>query len=208
MSELEIIGIPISNYVRALRVLCAEKGVPYKLTPALPHSPEVKAIHPAGLVPCMRHGDVTLFESKAIAHYIDNQFPGPKFFPADPVRAAQVEQWVSYVNTKVDRWVMREYVVPSLFFDKVKGPDTARINAALPQIEKYIAPLDGAVAATGFLVGDRLTFADINVLPILAALTLFPATNEILTRHTALSKYLATLCARPSFQSTAPPPRG
>ena len=78
MSDLEIIGIPLSNYVRSIRMLCEEKGVPYTLVPAMPHTPDVKAIHPAGQIPCMRHGDVVLFESKAIATYIDKAFAGPK----------------------------------------------------------------------------------------------------------------------------------
>ena len=51
MAELEIIGIPMSNYVRAIRMLCEEKGVPYKLTPARPHSAEVTAISPSGQIP-------------------------------------------------------------------------------------------------------------------------------------------------------------
>ena len=78
MADLEIVGIPFSNYVRSVRMLCEEKGAPYTLVPAMPHSPDVKAIHPAGQVPVMRHGDVALFESKAIATYIDRVFPGPK----------------------------------------------------------------------------------------------------------------------------------
>ena len=133
MAELEIIGVPFSNYVRSVRMLCEEKGVPYKLTPSLPQSPEVKAIHPAGQVPVAKHGDVSLFESKAIATYVDRAFPGPMFIPKDPVAHALVEQWVSYGNVKVDRWIMREFVVPSVFFDKAKGPDTAKIAAALPE---------------------------------------------------------------------------
>lgn len=122
MAELEIIGVPFSNYVRAVRMLCEEKGVAYTLTPSRPHAPEVKAIHPAGQVPVMRHGDVTLFETKAIATYIDKAFPGPKFIPDSALGAALVEQWVSYGNAKVDRWIMREFVVPQAFFDKEKGP--------------------------------------------------------------------------------------
>ena len=203
-SELEIIGTPLGNYVRAIRLLCEEKGVPYRLNPAFPQTPEVKSLHPAGLIPCMRHGDVTLFESKAIAHYIDNRFPGPKFFPSELLQSAQVEQWVSYVNNKVDRWVMREFVGETLYFDKTKGPDTARIEAALPEIERYISPLDDAVAAKGYLVGDGITYADLNVLPMLAALKAFPKTSQILAKFRSLSAYAETLSARPSFAHTAP----
>lgn len=207
MADLEIIGVPFSNYVRSVRMLCEEKGVPYKLTPSLPQSPEVKAIHPAGQVPVARHGDVALFESKAIATYVDRAFPGPMFIPKDPAAHAQVEQWVSYGNVKVDRWIMREFVVPSVFFDKAKGPDTARINAALPEIEKCCKVLDAAVAKTGYLVGNDITYADMNVLPMLATLQNFPAGKEMVAKFPALSAYVAKLCERPSYKNTAPPPR-
>ncbi len=207
MAELEIIGVPFSNYVRSLRMLCEEKGVAYKLTPSRPHTPEVLAIHPAGQVPAMRHGDVVLFESKAIATYIDRAFPGPKFIPEDLVPLALVEQWVSYGNAKVDKWLMREMVVPSAFFDKAMGPDLARITAAVPEIAKCAKVLDAAVAKTGHLVGASLTYADMNVIPMLATALVYPHGKEALAPFTALAKYIATHTARPSYVNTAPPPR-
>lgn len=207
MADLEIVGVPFSNYVRSVRMLCEEKGAAYKLVPSLPQSPEVVAIHPAGQIPVMRHGDVGLFESKAIATYIDRTFPGPKFIPEEPVAQAQVEQWVSYGNVKVDRWIMREFVVPSVFFDKAKGPDTARIAASLPEIEKCCKALDAAVAKTGHLVGASLTYADMNVIPMLATLQNFPAGKEIVAKYPALAAYVTNVTGRPSYTNTAPPPR-
>jgi len=206
MAELEIMGVPFSTYVRSIRMLCEEKGVIYRLTPSRPQSPEVKAIHPAGQIPVMRHGNVTLFESKAIATYIDRIFPGARFIPDDTLELAQVEQWVSYGNVKVDRWIMREYVVPSVFFEKTKGPDTARIAAALPEIDACCKALDAAVAQTGHLVGSRLTYADMNVIPMLSTLFNFPATNDILTKYSSLSTYIAGLADLPSFKNTAARP--
>jgi len=205
--ELEIIGVPFSNYVRSVRMLCEEKGIGYKLTPSRPHAPEVTCIHPAGQVPCMRHGDVALFESKAIATYIDKAFPGPKFIPEDALGAAIVEQWVSYGNAKVDKWIMREFVVPSIFFDKAKGPDTARINASLPEIDACAKVLDNALAKSPFLAGPDLTYADMHVLPMLAIGMLYPAAAEVLSKYKNLSAYVARLTERPSYKNTAPPPR-
>src|ERR1700686_2053586 len=98
MPELELIGAAPSNYVWTCRIALAEKGVRYKQNEARPHTPEVDAIPPFGKIPAMRHGEVTLCESRAILSYIDNVFPGPKLAPSDPVKAAQVEQWVSIVN--------------------------------------------------------------------------------------------------------------
>lgn len=207
MPTLEILGIPFSNYVRSVRMLCEEKGVAYELLPLMPQCEEIRAIHPAGQVPCMRHGDVTLFESKAIASYIDRVFPGPKFIPEEPEAGAKVEQWVSYGNVKVDRWIMREFVVPSVFFDKEKGPNMKKITAALPEIEKVCAALERGVASTGYLVGSGLTYADMNVLPMLATLGGFPQGAEILAKFPKLQAYVANLTERPSYKNTAPPPR-
>ena len=58
----------------AVRIVAAEKGVPYKFTPVRPHTPQVDAIHPFGKIPVMRHGDVELLKSKAISTYIDRAF--------------------------------------------------------------------------------------------------------------------------------------
>lgn len=207
MAELEIIGVPFSNYVRALRMMCEEKGVPYKLNPARPHSPEVTAIHPAGQVPCMKHGDVALFESAAIATYIDKAFGGVKMIPEDALGAAQHAQWVSYGNVKVDRWIMREFVVPNAFFDKAKGPDMAKIDAALPEMDKVCKALDDALAKTGHLVGDKMTFADLNVLPMLATAMNFPAGKEMVGKYKNVAKFVAAMTERPSYKNTAPPPR-
>jgi glutathione S-transferase len=205
MPQLEIIGVPLSNYVRSVRMLCEEKGVPYSLVPEVPHSPAVMAINPVGQIPCMRHGAVELFESQAIAAYIDRTFPGPKFFPADEAAYAKTLQWISYGNVKVDRWLMREFVVPIVFADKNKGPDQQRIAAAQPEIGKSLAILDAAVGPTGFLVGNDLTYADINVLPMLIILGMFPQGKEHLAKFPALETYIANLSSRPSYVRIAPP---
>ena len=84
MANLQILGMPQSNFVWMVRMACAEKGVPYDLVPVRPHCPEVDAIHPFGRIPAMRHGDLELCESKAIATYIDRHFDGPKLIPDEP----------------------------------------------------------------------------------------------------------------------------
>ena len=83
MNKIQIIGAPFSSYVWIVRMALEEKQVPYDLVPALMRSPEVSAIHPFGKIPVMRHGDLTLCESKAIVTYIDRTFAGPKLIPDD-----------------------------------------------------------------------------------------------------------------------------
>ena len=205
MPELELIGAAPSNYVWTCRLALAEKGVPYRLNELMPHSPEVDAIHPFGKIPVMRHGAVELCESRAICSYIDNVFEGRKLAPSDPARAAQVEQWVSIVNTHIDPVWVRQYLRAHFFPNTPDGsPERETIDAALPKMEQQFATMDRAVANTGHLVGDTFTLADMNLMPILFYMSMKPESGALLQRMPALKAYYDRHAARNSVQATVP----
>ena len=206
MPALEIIGLPQSNYVWAVRMACAEKGVPYELKPERPHAPAVDAIHPFGKIPVMRHGDVELCESKAIVSYIDRVFDGPKVIPQDVKLGAQVEQWVSLGNVEFDKVMIRQYVVGYVFPKEAGKPDMAAIGAAAQTMKRQVEVLDRAVEKTGHLVGDQFTFADINILPMLFYVGRFEEGKALYAGAKNLSAYMERHFARPSFQASKPPP--
>jgi glutathione S-transferase len=205
MPELELIGASPSNYVWVCRIALVEKGVPYTHVSARPHTPEVDAIHPFGKIPVLRHGAVEICESRAICAYIDAVFPGAKLIPADPVRAAQIEQWISLVNTEIDPVWLRQYLLAYVFPKTPDGsPDRALIDAALPKMERQFTVMDRAVAETGHLVGDTFTLADMNFLPILFYMGTRPESTALLQRSSALKYYLDRHMARKSVQETFP----
>lgn len=207
MPELEIIGAAQSNYVWTVRIAAAEKGVPYKFTPLRPNTPEVGAIHPFSKIPVMRHGDLQLFESKAIATYIDRAFDGPPLIPTDARGAALTEQWISCVNTLIDPTCVRQYIVSYAFPSTPDGgPDRAKIDAALPQMEKQLGVLDKQIAKTGHLVGDTLTLADMNLFPIAFYLQRFPESKAMMQGQENLTGFVERMLARESVKATAPPP--
>ncbi len=207
-SDVELIGAAQSTFVRTVRIACEEKGVAYRLTPARPHSPEVNAIHPLGKVPVMRHGEFQLFESKAIATYIDRAFAGPKLFPGDAMLGAQIEQWVSVANTAIFP-VLTAYL-QSYFFPRTADgkPDRVTIDRVLPDVQAHVALLNKAVADTGHLAGSSFTYADMNLLPALAYLRELPEGSKILAGAKELTRYFDRHNARPSLKATVPPPFG
>jgi glutathione S-transferase len=207
MPKPEIIGLQRSTYTRVVRMVCEEKGIDHVLTERLLGAPEIAAIHPLGKMPVLRHGEVELFESKAIATYLDRSFPGPAVFPADPHLAALTEQWVSFVNTSVDRTLIRTYLFAYIVPKGPNGtPDRAAIEAVMPAVREQLGILDRAVAATGHLVGGEFTFADINLLPILDRVKLAPEGAQALAAASHLTAYFERHAARPSFVRTTPPP--
>ncbi len=90
MSKLIIYATPLSTYGRTCTMALIEKGVPYELDPSEPQSPEQLARQSWGVVPSMKHGDVQLNETIAIASYIDTAFDGPPLQPADPPQLARM----------------------------------------------------------------------------------------------------------------------
>lgn len=205
MSDLQIIGAPASNFVWVTRIACAEKGVPYTLVPTLPHTPEVRAIHPFGRIPVARHGAVALCESRAICTYIDRAFAGPALVPTDPAGAALVEQWLSLINTQIDPLLMRRYLRSYFFPDTADGsPDRKTIDAALPEMRTHFAVLDEAVRATGYLAGSSFTLADIDLLPILFYMNKMPESRVMLAEARHLQAYFERHSERPSVKQTFP----
>jgi glutathione S-transferase len=205
MSDLQIIGAPASNFVWVTRIACAEKGVPYTFVPSLPHTPEVRAIHPFGRIPVARHGAVALFESRAICAYIERAFPGPALVPADPAAAAIVEQWISLINTQIDPLLVRRYLRAYFFPDTADGsPDRKVIDAALPEMRTQFEVLDEAVRATGYLAGNSFTLADIDLLPILFYMNKMPESRVMLAQAKHLQAYFQRHVERPSVKQTFP----
>ena len=206
MATPEIIGSMRSTYTRVACMVCQEKAIEYVLTETPLHAPEIFAIHPFGKMPVLRHGDVELFESKAIATYLDRSFPAPFVFPSDPHLAALTEQWVSLVNTVIDRTLIRTYLFAYIAPKTADGsPDRKAIDAVMPAVHEQLGVLDKAVARTGYLVGEQFTYADINLMPILYRVRQAPEGAAALAAATHLTRYYDRHAARPSFTSTTPP---
>jgi glutathione S-transferase len=204
--ELEIIGTPHSNFTWTTRIVCIEKGVPYVHVQLRPHTPEVQRISPFGLIPVMRHGDVRVFEARAICTYVDKAFPGPSLIPSHPVKAALTEQWVSAVTTSVDRLLMRQYVLKHATPGTADGkPDRNAIDGALKLMPAQFSMLDRAVSETGYLVGDVFTLADAYLLPILFFMTKLPESAEMFAKARNLRSYFERHFDRASIRDTAPP---
>ena len=205
MAVLEIIGAPWGDFVRTARMACFEKGVPYTLTIVRPSAPEVAAIHPFRLVPCMRHGDLALAESRAICTYIDQAFDGPPLVPRDPRGAAITEQWIAMVLTTIDPVLARTYI--EAYLNAPGGvPDPAVIEAILPKMRKVFSVLDEAFSARPYLAGEDFNLADMFLFPVIWFMRLKPESAEMLKASPHLMAWYERVAAKPCALETEPPP--
>jgi glutathione S-transferase len=212
MAALEIIGFDLSNWVRAARIACEEKGVEYALTQnGMKDFADMKgethlALHPFGRIPAMRHGGVVLFETLAIGHYVDRMFDGPALVPEDPLEAVRMEQWASALIDYVSRSVMGrcvvQYVLPQLTGQPI---DRATIDGAIPDIRKHLAILDRALGKGPFLHGERPHLDDFILMPMVDALAaVAPEGPELIAEAPNVARHRAAFQGRPSYYSTIP----
>lgn len=206
MPDPVLIGFPQSDFVWAVRIAAAEKGVGLTLEHAMPHDPAALAAHPFGKVPALRHGDLTLCESRAICAWIDRAFDGPALVPADPAAAALTEQWISLTVHDIEPVVIRRYLFAYLFPGTPDGaPDRAAIEASLAPMGRAFDALEAGLAR-GELGAGPFTLADAFLAPVLAYAQGAPEGAAAIAARPALAAYAARLADRPSVRATTPPP--
>ena len=209
MSDLIIHGVPQSSYVRTARMACEEKGVAHQVDPVLPGDIKARGLHPFGRIPAMTHGEVKLFETIAIALYVDGAFDGPSLQPSDRLERAQMAQWVSAINDTIYDAMVRRIVLQYIFPKGPEGqPDRSVIDPAVSQARDQLAALDAAIGARGFLVGASLSIADLFLAPVLFYLEKMPEGPGLLAGAPNVQRVFAGLAERPSFAATLPPPPG
>ena len=94
MSDPIVYGFPRSTFVNIVRMILTHKDVAYSfhdLEPVMGKA-EHLALHPFDRVPILRHGDLTVYETSAIAAYVDEAFGGASLTPKDVKARARMNQ--------------------------------------------------------------------------------------------------------------------
>jgi glutathione S-transferase len=206
MSEFVIHGIIGSPFVRAVLMGLAEKGRGWRLQPLMAgasKSPEHMARHPFGRVPAVEHGDFQFYETQAVLRYLDRIQPTPPLTPADPQRAARMDQIMG-----VNDWYLFAHASGPIGFPRVVAPrigfpaDGSKVAEAMPKARVCIGELARLHDGQAFLAGDDLSLADLMVAPQLSLLTECEEGRSLMAPHAALSAWLERMEARPSMAAT------
>jgi len=207
MSEFTVHTVPGSPFARAVLATLEEKGARYRLAPLAPNaskSPEHLARHPFGRVPAFEHDGFALYETQAILRYLDRVLPQPALTPADPRRAARMDQVMN-----INDWYLFHGVGNVIVFHRVIAPqlmglkpDEAAIEAAMPKARTVFAELARLLGEQAFFAGDSVSLADLMVAPAAAFFTATPEWAELGVPHPNLVAWLKRMEARPSLQAT------
>ncbi len=193
-----IYGSSMSPFVRKTMVFATEKGLDFEVQPI--GSEEFKQASPFNKMPGFKDGDFLISDSTAIITYLDVIKPDPNLIPTEAKARARAIWYEEYGDTIVAACGGK------IFFNRVVSPkffgrpgDLAAADAAQEtEFPKLMDYLEGVVPASGYLVEDRFTLADIAVASPLATLALGGCEVQA-QRHPKAAAYVAKIWERPSF---------
>jgi glutathione S-transferase len=208
MADPIVHGPSFSTYVRSARLALEEKSVPYRLA-EVPmeawRSPEHLKRQPFGKVPAFEHDGFMLYETGAVARYIDRAFPGPSLQPSDLRRLARMDQAISVVDSYaypalIGKLVMQRLVAPMLG----QQPDEKAIADAMPACRTALVELERLLGEGPWFGGDKVSLADLHLAPLFAYVEGTPEGKGLLEPHAALRAWWERMRGRDSMAKTQP----
>lgn len=201
---------PVSLFSRKVEIALGEKDLTYEreMVPFTqaggynPKHPAVLAANPKGQVPVLVDGDLTLCDSTLILEYLEDAYPTPALYPAEPKAKARCRQWELYAD---------EIFLPPLralmYRTQPPGPDVARRQAqdadaarAEDLILGMYDTLEQALGGRDYLCGT-ISVADIALFTDL--LYVLRLAGPELTGHGRLAAWYARLAVRPASATVA-----
>ena len=170
-------------YCARIRIVLAEKGLSYEtIVVDLDDRPAwIYEKNPLGKVPVLEEDDFVLPESAVIMEYLEERYPEPPLWPADPAERA------------AGRLLLERFDQLSRpYYALRRGDEDAR-----ERLDAELAALDSLLAGRPFLTGHEFGLADAAYLPwILRAESML---GVDLDAHPAVADWAARAGARPSI---------
>ncbi len=196
---IKIYGHPMSTCTRKVLMTLAETGTPFEMNivdfAKGEHKQEANLRRqPFGRIPALEDDGFELFESRAMARYINEKVSG-KLVPGDAKGRAKMEQWISVETSEFSGHAMK-FIYEHMF----KRPqEPAVLEAAGKALDTTCAVLDRQLATTPFLAGSAFTIADITYMPYLEYAMTTPA-KDIFAKYPHLMAWWSKISERPSWR--------
>lgn len=123
--------------------------------------PAYGTLNPNKRVPTLRDGATVIWESYAIVRYLAAEYGAGTLWPVDPRERAHADQWTDWTATTFQpAWLK---VFESYYRVREVERNAQVIATAMNDANRLFRMLDKVLADREFLLGPRLTYADIIV---------------------------------------------
>jgi glutathione S-transferase len=197
MTNYLLVSFKTCPWVQRAAIVLREKNIPFEFRHIAPDNrPDwFLAISPHMKVPVLRINDtVSLFESNAIAEYLDETVP-PRLHPEDPVARAVNRAWTDYVPTFASVVTAAAYADTEADFDRA----VAAIPVPFERLERALEKQ----GAGPFFNGAAYSLVDAAYAPFLQRYFFLDRVRRIghIEKFVGLKAWAEALIARPSTHS-------
>jgi glutathione S-transferase len=123
-------------------------------------TPEFRALNPHGRVPVIDDGGVVVWESHAILRYLAARHGDDVLWSQDPAQRSLADRWMDWSQCS-----LQPDFLSGVFWGYYRTPaaqrDMRAVDAKVRRCAEHFRRLDDLLADRQFLLGDRLTLADI-----------------------------------------------
>lgn len=159
-------GYPVSANTHRVRLLLSLLGLPWRetlvdLARGEQRGAAFRRLSPAGQVPVLAQGSLTIWDSHAILVYLAQTCGADAWWPAAPADQAQVMQWLFFDSNEIHNGIgyARNHKAFGIACD---------YEAAAGRGRAALAVLDERLADVPWLALGRLTVADLACYPMVA----------------------------------------
>lgn len=193
--------------------------------------PEYLKLNPNGVVPTLVDDDgAVITDSSVICEYLEERYPAVRLMPEDLVERAKVRAWMRFLE-EVPTAAVRVPSFNMGFLTRFEGLDRAQfeaqesdrrpirkqfyrrmgtsgfkkedVEASLEQLGNTCARMSAALESGPWLMGDRLTLADVIVAPLIDRMADLGFAADVWDRkYPRVTDWYARMRERPSFQKT------
>jgi glutathione S-transferase len=200
MTNYLLVSFKTCPWVQRAAIVLREKKVDFEFRHIEPDNrPDwFLAISPHKKVPVLRIDDkVSLFESNAIAEYLDETI-APRLHPADPAERAVNRAWTDYIPTFAQSVTGCAYADTEADFNKAIG----QIPAAFERLETALTKQGGGP----FFNGSAYALVDAGYAPFLQRYFFLDRIRKLgqIEKFPRLKAWADALMARPSTHSFPP----
>lgn len=193
----------LSPFSRAMRVMLAEKTLPFDLVLEKPweRRPDFLALNPAGDVPVMVESDgLVLAGAYAIAEYLDETYPERSLIGGDAAVRSETRRLTDWFNVKFNHEVTQNLVGEKIM-KRLSGegyPQATAIRTGLAEIHTHMAYISYLADRRRWLAGDYISSADIAAAAHLSVLDYIG--DVPWDEHPGAKDWFARIKSRPSFR--------
>ncbi|WP_053980180.1 glutathione S-transferase family protein [Marinagarivorans algicola] len=185
----------LSGHCHRVELMLSLLDIPYEtidldMANGAHKAPDYLKISPFGQVPAIDDNGITLADSNAIITYLEKKYnDGYAWYPQDPVKAAEVQRWLSVAAGEI------AYGPCAVRLVKVFGVDLD-YDVAKKKTDALLAVIEPLLNTRPYLAGEAITLADVAGYSYISHV---PEGGVSLEPYPAIRAWLERIEAHPRF---------